>query len=480
VTQNVVGTARAERSQDLVERGIAAAAGRGCAVVVEEGSSVNLRWAMNGLTTNGLTTSRSVTVIVAGSSTVADPADGTGVGVLTRQGIGADGVAALVEEAAAIADAAAPAEDAAPFVGDGPAASRDRGGWDDPAGETGPEVFAHLAEQLGEVFARGAAEGRESFGFAMHEVSTTWLGTSAGLRRRHDQPHGTIELNGKSHDRSRSTWVGRTSRDFADVDALALDEEVRARLGWQARRVELPPGRYDTVLPASAVADFMAYLYWSSDARSAHEGRTVFSKPGGGTRLGERLTSIPATLSGDPSYPGLECAPYVMARASSPLGSVFDNGLATPPAVWVEGGVLSALPSTRFTAGLTGVPLNPAVDNLLLTVGGATASLDELVAGTERGLLLTCLWYIREVDPQTLLLTGLTRDGVYVVEGGEVTGATTNFRFNESPVDLLGRIQAAGTTEITLGREFGEWAQRTAMPPLRIADFNMSTASEAS
>jgi len=477
VTQDVALTARAERSQELVERGIAAAGGRGCAVVVEERSSVNLRWAMNGLTTNGLTTSRSVTVIVAGSSGLAD---GAGVGVLTRQGIGADGVAALVAEAAAIADAAAPAEDAAPFVGEGPAASRDRGGWDDPAGETGAEVFGGLAEQLGEVFARGAAEGRESFGFAMHEMSTTWLGTSAGLRRRHDQPHGTIELNGKSHGRSRSTWVGRTSRDFADIDALAIDEEVRTRLDWQARRVELPPGRYDTVLPAAAVADFMAYLYWSSDARSAHEGRTVFSTPGGGTRVGERLTASPATLSGDPSYPGLECAPYVMARASSPLGSVFDNGLAAPPAVWIEGGVLAALPSTRFTAGLTGLPLNPAVDNLLLTVAGASASLEELVAGTERGLLLTCLWYIREVDPQTLLLTGLTRDGVYVVEGGEVTGATTNFRFNESPVDLLGRIQAAGATEITLGREFGEWAQRTAAPPLRIADFNMSTTSEAS
>jgi predicted Zn-dependent protease len=476
VTQDVVGTTRAERSQDLVERGIEAAGGRGCAVLVDERSTVNLRWAMNGLTTNGLTTSRSVTVIVAGAS---DPAEGTGVGVLTRQGVGADGVAALVAEAAALADEAAPAEDAAPFVGED-RSSRGGGGWDEPAGETGAHVFAALAEQLGEVFARGAAEGRESFGFAMHELSTTWLGTSAGLRRRHVQPHGTIELNGKSHDRSRSTWVGRMSRDFTDVDALALDAEVVTRLGWQANRVELPPGRYDTVLPPAAVADFMAYLYWSSDARSAHEGRTVFSKPGGGTRLGERLTSSPATLAGDPSYPGLECPSYVQARASSPLGSVFDNGLATPPTAWIEGGVLSALPSTRFTAGLTGLPLAPALDNLLLSVAGASGSLENLVAGTDRGLLLTCLWYIREVDPQTLLLTGLTRDGVYVVEGGEVTGATTNFRFNESPVDLLGRIQAAGATEITLGREFGEWAQRTAAPPLRIEGFNMSTASEAS
>jgi predicted Zn-dependent protease len=162
------------------------------------------------------------------------------------------------------------------------------------------------------------------------------------------------------------------------------------------------------------------------------------------------------------------------------MGSVFDNGLPTPRATWIDGGTLAALPTTRFTAGLTGLPVTPAVDNLVLTVAGAAGGLDDVVAGTERGLLLTCLWYIREVDPQTLLLTGLTRDGVYVVEGGEVTGATTNFRFNESPVDLLSRVQAAGATQVCLGREFGEFAQRTAAPPLRIADFNMSTVSEAS
>jgi predicted Zn-dependent protease len=471
------GAARAERSHELVERALAAAGGRGCAVLVEEQSSVNLRWAMNGLTTNGLTTSRSVTVVVAGSG----GGEGTGVGVLTRQGVGAAEVGALVDEAAAIADSAAPAEDAAPFVGrSGPSGGTIAGSWEDPAAETGAEVFAPLAGQLGEVFARGAAEERESFGFAMHELSTTWLATSAGFRGRHVQPHGTIELNGKSHGRSRSTWSGRTSRDFTDVDALALDDEIRTRLAWQERRVELPPGRYDTVLPATAVADFMAYLYWSSDARSAHEGRTVFSRPGGGTRIGDRLTETRASLTSDPAYAGLESASYVQARASSPMGSVFDNGLRVPPVAWISDGVLSALPTTRFTAGLTGLPLTPAGDNLVLSVDGAGGTLEDLVAGTERGLLLTCLWYIREVDPQTLLLTGLTRDGVYLVEGGEVTAATTNFRFNESPVDLLARAEAAGGTEICLGREFGEWAQRTAAPPVRVADFNMSTVSEAS
>jgi predicted Zn-dependent protease len=103
-----------------------------------------------------------------------------------------------------------------------------------------------------------------------------------------------------------------------------------------------------------------------------------------------------------------------------------------------------------------------------------------MTAATEDGLLMTCMWYIREVDPQTLLLTGLTRDGVYKVEGGEVVGEVNNFRFNESPVSLLSRIAEAGRTERTFSREWGEYMNRTAMPALRIADFNMSTVSQAS
>ena len=103
-----------------------------------------------------------------------------------------------------------------------------------------------------------------------------------------------------------------------------------------------------------------------------------------------------------------------------------------------------------------------------------------MIASTERGLLVTCLWYIREVDPQTLLLTGLTRDGVYLIEDGQVVGAVNNFRFNESPVDLLGRVSEAGATVATMSREWGDYFSRTAMPALRVPDFNMSTVSAAS
>jgi predicted Zn-dependent protease len=210
------------------------------------------------------------------------------------------------------------------------------------------------------------------------------------------------------------------------------------------------------------------------------DGRTVFSKPGGGTRVGERLASLPVTLRSDPAAPGLQAAPFVIAPASGRNSSVFDNGLMLGPTEWIRSGQLAALTQTRYSAGLSGLPVTPTIGNLILEVPGAHASLDDMVARTGRGLLLTCLWYIREVDPQTLLLTGLTRDGVYLVENGEVTGAVNNFRFNESPVGMLGRVTEAGATGPALPREWSDYFSRSAMPPLRVDGFNMSSVSQAS
>ena len=466
--------AGAQRPQDLVERGLAGAAAlagvRGATVLVERTGHVDLRWAMNSLTTNGVSTSASVSVAV-----LADVPGGQGVGTLTRPVSTSTELSALVEDALAAARDAAPAEDANPLLVGG--VSPD---WDDPAGGTGPATLAQVGRDLGEVFARSRAESREAFGFAEHDVSTSWLGTSAGVRYRHLQPRGTIELNGKSHQRSRSTWIGQASRDFSDVDVAAMDHQVRTRLGWQQRRVDLPAGRYDTVLPPTAVADLLIYLYWVSDGRSAFEGRSVFSRPGGGTLVGDRITPVPLSIRSDPGRAGLECADRVATAASSGFASVFDNGMPAPAADWLCEGVLTGLPTTRHSAALTGLPLAPMVGNLVLSHAAGSGGVDDLVAGMERGLLLTCLWYIREVDPMTLLLTGLTRDGVYLVENGEVVGAVTNFRFNDSPVDLLRRVTAAGATEPTLSREWGEWFSRTSMPALRVSGFNMSSVSEAS
>jgi predicted Zn-dependent protease len=271
-----------------------------------------------------------------------------------------------------------------------------------------------------------------------------------------------------------------STRDFGDVDVAALTGELARRLDWGKRRVHLPAGRYETVLPPSAVADLMTYLYWAAGARDAQEGRTVFSRPGGATRVGEELSSLPIRLRSDPRAEGLECAPFVIAHASGRESSVFDNGLALEPTDWIADGKLNALLQTRHSSALTGLPVTPPIDNLLMIGPDGGASLEDMVSRTERGLLLTCLWYIREVDPQSLLLTGLTRDGVYLVEGGEVVGEVNNFRFNESPVDLLSRLSEVGQTQRTLPREWSDYFTRAAMPALRVPDFNMSTVSRAS
>ncbi|OIJ87239.1 TldD/PmbA family protein [Streptomyces colonosanans] len=461
-------SAHTNKPHEIVERALELSRADGCVVIADEHSSANLRWAGNALTTNGVTRGRTLTVIAT-----VDGKEGTASGVVSRSAVTADDLESLVRAAEAAARGAGPAEDAQPLVTGVPQAPD----FTDAPAETSSAVFADFAPALGEAFARARAGGRELYGFAHHELVSTYVGTSAGLRLRHDQPNGTLEVNAKSPDRTRSAWAGRSTRDFKDVDPAALDTELARRLGWAERRIELPAGRYETLLPPTAVADLLIYQLWSSAARDAAEGRTVFSRPGGGTRIGEKLSRLPLTLRSDPHEPGLETSPFVIAHASGDDASVFDNGLPLQATDWIGDGELKHLTSTRHSAALTGLPVTPSIGNLILD-GGSDRSLEDMVAGTERGLLLTCLWYIREVDPATLLLTGLTRDGVYLVENGEVTGEVNNFRFNESPVDLLGRASEAGRSEKTLPREWSDWFTRTAMPPLRVPDFNMSSVSQ--
>jgi predicted Zn-dependent protease len=456
--------------QHVVEQALAASTADGQIAYVVEGSEANLRWASNSLTTNGAMRSRRVVVV-----SFVDGGAGMAVGSVTRSGT--PDIGELVAASEKAARDAGPAEDAMPLISDPPPMPGD---WDAEPAETSIEVFRDFAPALGQAFGEARDRGQLLFGFAEHQMETVYLGSSTGLRLRHDQPTGRVELNGKNADFTTSVWAGTGTRDFRDVSVPDLAAEVDRRYGWAQRTVELPAGRYETLLPPSAVSDLMISLYWTMEARDADEGRNVFAKPGGGNRTGERIAALPLTLRSDPSAPGLECAPFQVVSGSSSAASVFDNGMATPAVNWIEDGVLANLIRPRSWALQTTAPATAAVDNLLLEDPTATASFDEMVAATDRGLLLTTLWYIREVDPQTLLLTGLTRDGVYLVEGGEVTAAVNNFRFNESPVDLLARTVQASRTERTLPREWNDWFTRTAMPALRVPDFNMSSVSPAS
>ncbi|WP_349262258.1 metallopeptidase TldD-related protein [Actinocrinis sp.] len=468
-------------AQVVAERALGLSRADGAVVLVDESSTANLRWANNTLTTNGVAASRSVTVI----STV-NGAQGTSAAVLSRSGVDLDTIEELVRASEQAARDAGPAQDAQPLAGPESAAVATGAGarWEDAAPGTSIDVFGSFAPALGEAFEAARAAGRLLFGYAEHSMTTTYLATSAGLRLKHDQPAGKVELNAKSADFARSAWAGRYTRDFADVDVAQLGTELAQRLDWQKRHVELPPGRYETILPPSAVADLYVELVQSASARDAADGRTVFSAAPStgspsGTKVGTRIGVEGVRIWSDPHAEGLQYAPFAVSHHSSSSQSVFDNGLPVAATDWVRDGVLEHLVTTRQSAQATGLPLAFPAGNLLME-GGGSATLEQMTRSTERGLLLTCLWYIREVDPQVLLLTGLTRDGVYLVEGGEVTGVVNNFRFNESPVDLLGRITEVGRREQCLTRDWGDDFTRASVPALRIGDFNMSSVSKAS
>jgi predicted Zn-dependent protease len=456
--------------QELVEHALASSTADDCIVLAHHTTSANLRWANNTLTTNGAMRRIDVAVV-----SFVRQAEGPASGTMSGSASTLEQVTALVAAADDAARAADPAADAQELV-----AGTDAAAWDEPPAETDIHVFDELAPALGEAFGRARAGHRVLYGFVDHRVTTTYVASKTGLRLRHVQPTGHYTCTGKTADLTNSAWVGGATRDFVGVDPLALEAEVERRLGWGLRQVDLPAGRYDTILPPTAVADLMIDAYWYAGARDAHDGQSVYSRRGGGTKIGEQVARPEVTLLSDPAYVGLECAPQVAVSSSGDDQSVFDNGLPLTRTAWIDHGTLSALRQTRETAVLTQQPVTPAIDNLVLEVDGAADSLDDLVAGTERGLLLTCLWYIRAVDPQTLLLTGLTRDGVYLVENGEITGAVNNFRFNESPVDLLRRFSHASATVPAFSREWGDdYFSRTAMPALRVPDFNMSSVSQA-
>jgi predicted Zn-dependent protease len=457
---------------EVVERGLRVAAqsveGGDCIVIVTDTYDADVRFANNTTTTNGVRRDRSINVV-----RILDRSGGRLVGVAS--GSGPVDVADLVAAAEGDARAGVPVDDAAELISGGVDAD-----FESPPLLTDLSVYSSLLPDLGAAFERARVENTLLSGFATHAASTAYLGSSTGLRRRVADTSGTFELIARADGGARSAWTGMGTDDFADVSVPRFEQRLLERLEWSKHRVELPAGRYEVIMPPDAVADLVLEIYFNMGGQDAEDGGTVFSKPGGTTRVGDQLAALPFVLFSDPNAPGIRCPDVFLTGASSSDTSVFDNGASLSRTNWIDEGRLAKLRYHRAGAARSDVPFAPAIDNLALEVPGASSSLDELVATTNRGLLLTCLWYIREVDPATLLLTGLTRDGVYLVEDGQVVGAVNNFRFNESPLDMLRDTIVAGSAERALSREWGEWMERTKMPALRVADFNMSSVSQAS
>jgi predicted Zn-dependent protease len=227
--------------------------------------------------------------------------------------------------------------------------------------------------------------------------------------------------------------------------------------------VAIEPGRYTVILEPQAVGDLVQLIINYADARASDEGRSPFVKPGGGNKIGEKIIDERLSIISDPSDPML-------------LGQPFDgDGLPLTRRAWVENGVLKQLQYGRFWAKKQGKEPTGNASVVKLT-GTGPRTFEELLASTERGVLVTRLWYLREVDPRTILYTGLTRDGTFLIEGGKITKSLRNFRFNESPLFMLNNLEGITAPVRLAGTEQGG---DVAMPAVKVRDFNFTSLSEA-
>jgi len=294
-------------------------------------------------------------------------------------------------------------------------------------------------------------------GFLRANANAVAVATSRGLFAYHQNTDAAFSMTSRTPDGTGSGWAAAGARDWSRIDPVSIGRVAAQKAVASRNPQAISPGLYTAVLEPQAVNDLVPLLANALIARSADEGRSPFSKAGGGNRIGEKVVDDRVTLYSDPADPLL-------------LGRPFDlEGLPVGRTVWIEKGVLKNLAYSRFWAQKQGVEPIPLSGGLALT--GGTKSTEDVIAGCERGILVTHFFYIRSLDPRTVLQTGLTRDGVFLIEKGRITRALKNFRWNESPLLMLNRLEDIGRSELT---EAGQM-----MPALRIRDFNFASSSDA-
>ncbi|GAB2527988.1 TldD/PmbA family protein [Rufibacter soli] len=255
------------------------------------------------------------------------------------------------------------------------------------------------------------------------------------------------------------TGSGYVTRDVSDVSKLdtAAASEIAAQkaLGSKGAKA-IEPGKYTVILEPTAAVDLLENMFRSMDARSAEEGRSFLSKTGGLTKLGEKMFDSRVTITSDPTNPEI------------PSSTWAGDGRPHEKVTWIDKGVIKNIPYSRFWAEKKGVKGLPSPGGFIMA--GGNQSLEDLIKGTQKGILVTRLWYIRAVDPQTLLYTGLTRDGTFYIENGKIKHPVKNFRFNESPVIMLNNLEALGKPQRIGGN---------LVPPMKIRDFTFTSLSDA-
>jgi predicted Zn-dependent protease len=299
-------------------------------------------------------------------------------------------------------------------------------------------------------------------GFIQRSSNAMAVGNKAGLFGYHTYTDCSLTNTMRTAGGASSGWASQTSVSLKDVNGEAVGKisAEKAKRGAGPKK-KLDPGKYTIILEAAGVSDLMGILAGNFGARSAEQGQSFLSKQGGGTHLGEKMF---------PEYITLRSDPLDTKLATAPWGPSLLPNQRLP---WIEKGVVKNLYYDRFWASKANKEPTPAPGNIVLDGQGHT--IDELIASVDRGLLVTRLWYIRTLQPQTLQLTGLTRDGVFLVEKGKITDPVTNFRWNESPVRVLQNTKMLSRASRAQGAESG-----SAIVPAIVADeFNFASVSDA-
>ncbi|MCA1841111.1 MAG: metallopeptidase TldD-related protein [Actinomycetota bacterium] len=432
-----------------------------CIVMATRTSTSNVRWANNTATTNGDARSEAISIISI---------KGKKVGRVSSNYFPDDALEDLVRQSERSCDGKPDAPDFMPLIaGDGSVPTGWADGREDLNGES--VDFSRPVADLVKAFSKAGSLDVLLFGYASQTAYDLHLGTSSGVRRSHSYGEAGLTIVSKTPDFTVSASHSTDHSQIAEADVDAVYQRLMQRMEWSKKPISLPAGRYSVILEPAAVGELMYYALIQMAARDADEGRTAFSRPGGGSLVGDKLFPDFINMYSDPAEPGLERPDFVATPASGSFQSLFDSGLDCSRTDWIKDGVLNSLITPRFWAAKKSTDPVPFVGNLIVE-GDESKPLPGLMANTERALLVTRFWYTRMLDPQTLLLTGLTRDGVYLLEGGEVMGAVNNFRYNMSPVAALRQTTELGasTTAFTI----------TKVPHLRVEDFNMSSVSQAS
>jgi predicted Zn-dependent protease len=435
-------------------------------VNINSGWSGNTRFAGNEITTSGGATNTVVTV----TSTFGKRHASSSTNVLDDEGL--KRTVDLAERLARLSP-----EDPESMPELGAQSYLPVSGYFDSTAGLSAETRAATAKQ---VISTAEQLGREQgtmfvAGFLRATAGANAVATSRGLFAYHRNSDADLSTTVRTPDATGSGWASGGARDWSLLQPVSLGRAAAQKAVASRKPTAIEPGLYTVVLEPQAVADIMPQLIGAFNARANDEGRGTFSKKGGGTKLGEKIADERVTIYSDPSDPDLLAQPF--DSSGFPLRRV----------TYIENGVLKSFSYDRYWAQQKGVPATSGGGGGFgggggggggfggggggLKFVGGTKSTEELIAGTARGVLVTHFFYIRSLDQRTVLLTGLTRDGTFLIENGKVTRPLKNFRWNESPLFMLNKIEEIGRAERT--------AAGQVMPSLRVRDFNFQSLSDA-